>query len=335
MSEKHLFKFQQESDYKTAKRNHLILPNISTIVESGNTYINSDFATKETAEAGDIVVYHEEENGTKTVRIMKPEVFDKDGDYWTADSIVVVPFKHTGDGSVRVMNLSYANDGNPVNIGDNIESVVMKHYGNFTAFSSVQNQTIEGTHSLSSAGKFASDTFNSIVNPFDDETGYSTNSTAFISSPFNNDGSMNEAYHSIGDFSEFTQNPLQDMDGRGNTEAIISYTNSLGNVAGMCVEMASELKPSNVTTVDDHLNIDNAPWYLPSAGEMGYYMARKARIDYALTKIGKMLLMGDVKFVTSTFSAEPLKVLAFNIDGNVGYFDFTETDFFAVPFCKF
>ena len=124
------------------------------------------------------------------------------------------------------------------------------------------------------------------------------------------------------------------MDGRGNTEAIISYVNGLDNAAGKCVEMASELKPSNVTTVDGHLNIDNAPWYLPSAGEMGYFMARKARIDYALTKIGKTLLTSDAKFVTSTLSADSAKVLAFNIEGNVGYFDFTQNDFFAVPFCK-
>lgn len=333
MSEKHLFKFQQENDYRIAKRNHLILPNISTVVESGNTYINSALVSKVTAETGDIVVYHESANGME-IGFMKPEAFDSDNGYWSADSIVVVPFKHTNDGTVRVMNLDYANNGEPVSVGDNVENADMKHYGGFIAFSSVQEQTIEGTHSLNVSGNFASDSFDSVANPFDVETGYSASGVAFVSSPFNNDGSKNEAYHSIGAFSEFTQNPLQDMDGRGNTEAIISYVNGLDNAAGKCVEMASELKPSNVTTVDGHLNIDNAPWYLPSAGEMGYFMARKARIDYALTKIGKTLLTSDAKFVTSTLSADSAKVLAFNIEGNVGYFDFTQNDFFAVPFCK-
>ena len=137
MSEKHLFKFQQENDYRIAKRNHLILPNISTVVESGNTYINSALVSKVTAETGDIVVYHESANGME-IGFMKPEAFDSDNGYWSADSIVVVPFKHTNDGTVRVMNLDYANNGEPVSVGDNVENADMKHYGGFIAFSSVQ-----------------------------------------------------------------------------------------------------------------------------------------------------------------------------------------------------
>ena len=43
MSEKHLFKFQTENDYETAKRNNLVIPNVSTIVETGNTYINTSY----------------------------------------------------------------------------------------------------------------------------------------------------------------------------------------------------------------------------------------------------------------------------------------------------
>ena len=41
MSEKHLFKFQTEKAYETAMRNGLVIPNVSTIVETGNTYINT------------------------------------------------------------------------------------------------------------------------------------------------------------------------------------------------------------------------------------------------------------------------------------------------------
>ncbi len=44
MAQKCLFKFQTESDYNTAKENGLITPNISMIVETGNTYINADVA---------------------------------------------------------------------------------------------------------------------------------------------------------------------------------------------------------------------------------------------------------------------------------------------------
>ena len=80
MSVQHLFKFQKEEDYKTAKRNHLLVPNISKIVETGETYINSAFIPKELAEAGDFVVYHEEEDGTKTVKYMKAQAYNKEDD---------------------------------------------------------------------------------------------------------------------------------------------------------------------------------------------------------------------------------------------------------------
>ena len=52
MSEKHLFKFQTENDYETAMRNGLVTPNISTIVETGNTYINTQSDSKENTEVG-------------------------------------------------------------------------------------------------------------------------------------------------------------------------------------------------------------------------------------------------------------------------------------------
>ena len=59
MATKHLLNFKTEADYKTAKRNHLVLPNVSSVEESGNTYINGRFTSKEKAEAGTIIAYHE------------------------------------------------------------------------------------------------------------------------------------------------------------------------------------------------------------------------------------------------------------------------------------
>ena len=59
MVTKHLFKFETEAKYKKAKKNHLVLPNVSSIEESGNVYINGRFTSKEKAEAGTIIAYHE------------------------------------------------------------------------------------------------------------------------------------------------------------------------------------------------------------------------------------------------------------------------------------
>ena len=359
MSEQHLFKFQQESDYKLAKKNHLILPNISKVVESGNTYINTKFATKETTEAGDIIVYHEDETtGEVTVKYMKPEAFDKNDEYWTADSIVVVPFKHTNDGTVRAMALNYASVTNPseggngeiINTGAGVVGSEMKLYGDFIVFSWLDEQTINDSYGLSETGNIPSDAIESEkLNPFDRETFYSNNSTMLIPSPYNNDGSMSDAYHSKGDFVELTRNGLQDMNGKENTEIMLSlasvqdvYAQTINNVdtsypsAIACARYSSVLKPcvfdQNKTVAE---NLATMPWYQPSIGEIGYYMSRKARIDYALQQVGKTLPDGNIKISSSTFGQTGLVNAAVETaDGTMTYFDNTE-QLFVVPFCKY
>ena len=68
MATKHLLKFKSEADYKTAKKNHLVLPNVSSIEESGNVYINGRFTSKQKAEAGTIIAYHEHTTGEKEIK---------------------------------------------------------------------------------------------------------------------------------------------------------------------------------------------------------------------------------------------------------------------------
>lgn len=381
MSEKRLFKFQQENDYKTAKRNHLITPNISTVVESGNTYINSTFVSKENAEAGDIIVYHEEDGEIKLVRYMKPEAFDSNDGYWTADAIVVVPFRHTNDGTVRAMALNYASTETPSD-GGSLKNITwgadltedFGKYSLYTVFSSINGQTAEDTAGLLSTGSMPSDSLgdvaHSVFNPFDTETYYSQEfSTIVISSPYNNDGSKNEAYHSIGDFAEFTQNPLQDMDGQNNTLDIIKlldtnylqdtlYANSLVDnnttqisgqtvnlypCASACARYSSVLKPCSfdvTKTLDE--NIQTMPWYFPSAGEMGYFFSRLGRINYALEQIGKqpISLTEEPAFATSTAirgrQAQMEKYSTFIIaEGTLVVTNSIRNESCAIPFCKF
>lgn len=381
MSEQHLFKFQTESDYNTAKRNHLIVPNVSKVVETGNTYINTKFNTKQTAEAGDIVVYHEEENGDKTVKYMKAEAFDINDDYWTADSIVVVPYKHTNDGTVRAMALNYASVTNP-NEGGNGEHIKWgdetsqdyKKYGDFTVFSSINGQTSEDTVGVLSSGFMPSDSLedvrNSVQNPFDTATYYVSDYSVnvVIPSPYNNDGSANEAYHSVGDFAHFTQNPLQDMDGQGNTLNLLNlldsqyltetlYAQTLINKntteissntvklfpsASACARYGTDLKPctfDNTKTFEE--NKETMPWYFPSAGELGYFLSRLAKINYALEQVGKTPITEGTNFATSTV-VEPsqadgtthMTIITTNTCA-VANGSATNNNLYVIPFCKF
>lgn len=235
MATKHLLKFKTEADYKTAKRNHLVLPNVSSVEESGNTYINGRFTSKEKAEAGTIIAYHLHSTGEYEVKYIVPEAFNKNDTYWKADAIVVVPYSHTGDGTVRAMGLKYASVTTPAtggaasNImwGANVNIAGINNYSGGIKFANYNDQT--SSFGRNNTVYLPSDSFSGDkdkVNPYDSETGYNEKvSSDFAPSPYNKDGSKNDAYHSLGDFAGVTDNYLKDMDGKGNTLKILRNLN--------------------------------------------------------------------------------------------------------------
>ena len=231
MATKHLLKFQSEADYKTAKKNHLVIPNVSSVEETGNVYINGRFTTKEKAEAGTIIAYHEHTGGEKEIKYIVPEAFDKTDPYWKADAVVVVPYSHTGDGTVRAMALNYASVDTPatggaasgIAWGSYIDIAEINNYSGGMKFVNYNDQT-------SSYGSYGnvflpSDAFSGEkVNPYDTETIYTAREN-YAPSPYNEDGTKNDAYHSLGAFASVTNNCLQDMDGKGNTFNILRTLN--------------------------------------------------------------------------------------------------------------
>lgn len=318
MATKHLLNFKTEADYKTAKRNHLVLPNVSSVEESGNTYINGRFTSKQAAEAGTIIAYHEHSTGEKEIKYIVPEAFDKNDLYWKADAIVVVPYSHTGDGTVRAMGLNYASlttpstggDGDSIMWGAYMDNEELQNYSGCIKFSNYNDQTFS-SYGINANANLPSDSFSSNkVNPYDTETIYAESvSSNYAPSPYNEDGSKNDAYHSLGAFASVTENCLKDMDGKGNTLKILRSLNqdylsqtlyagtltnaqtdsTYGNLfpaACACARYSSVLKPCSfdpTKTLEE--NITSMPWYLPSCGELGYMMVRKARIDYAIEQV--------------------------------------------------
>lgn len=321
MATKHLLKFKSEADYKTAKKNHLVLPNVSSIEESGNVYINGRFTSKQKAEAGTIIAYHEHTTGEKEIKYIVPEAFDKTDPYWKADAVVVVPYNHTGDGTVRAMGLNYASVTTPstggvasgITWGASVDIPGVSNYRGAINFSNYNDQT-------SSNGPLArtylpSDAFSGEkVNPYDTETIY-TATVNCSPSPYNEDGTKNDAYHSLGVFSSVTQNSLKDMDGKGNTFNILRaldqdylaqtlYANTLDNAQTKryngitlnlfpavcaCVRYSSVLKPCTIDsskTLEENIAANAMPWYLPACGEVGYSIVRRARIQYAMSQVG-------------------------------------------------
>ena len=335
MATKHLLKFKTEADYKTAKRNHLVLPNVSSVEESGNTYINGSFTSKEKAEAGTIIAHHLHSTGEYEVKYIVPEAY---GDpYWTAEAVVVVPYSHTGDGTVRAMALDYANLTTPSTGGEasfimwgaNVNIAGINNYSGGIKFANYNDQT--SSNGPNNTVYLPSDSFSGDkdkVNPYDKETFYKATEN-YAPSPYNEDGSKNDAYHSLGTFADVTDNYLKDMDGKGNTLKILRnlnqdylsqtlYADSLVNAqtktyegitlnlfpaACACAKYNTILKHCNIDirkTLEENIADNAMPWYLPSCGELGYMMVRLARIQYALSQADGIALGTNQILLSST-----------------------------------
>ena len=352
MATKHLLKFKSEADYKTAKKNHLVLPNVSSIEESGNVYINGRFTSKQKAEAGTIIAYHEHTTGEKEIKYILPEAFDKTDPYWKADAVVVVPYSHTGDGTVRAMGLNYASVTTPstggkftgINIkwGASVDIPGVSNYRGGIKFTNYADQT--SSNGINNPFYLPSDAFSGEkVNPYDSETIY-TATVNYAPSPYNEDGTKNDAYHSLGAFSSETQNSLKDMDGKGNTFNILRalnqeylaqtlYADTLDNAqtkvyngislnlfpaACACARYSSVLKPCTIDsskTLEENIAANAMPWYLPAHGELGYSIVRQARIRYAMSQVG-----GTTDYNSWMWSSsECIANLAWGLEVSSGY----------------
>ena len=315
-----------------------MLPNVSFIEESGNVYINGRFTSKEKAEAGTIIAYHEHTTGEKEIKYIVPEAFDKTDPYWVADAVVVVPYSHTGDGTVRAMGLNYASVDTPAT-GGAASGICWGHpmaidiVGNYTGgmkFANYEDQT--SSYGTVSYVYLPSDAFSGTkVNPYDTETKYTANEN-YAPSPYNEDGTKNDAYHSLGAFASVTNNCFKDMDGKGNTLEILRtlnqdylgqtlYANTLDNAqskvyngitlnlfpaACACARYSSVLKPCTIDTtktLEENIAANAMPWYLPACGEVGYSIVRKLRIKYAMSQIGATAYNSDTLWSSSEYSS--------------------------------
>ena len=369
MVTKHLFKFETEVKYKKAKKNHLVLPNVSSIEESGNVYINGRFTSKEKAEAGTIIAYHEHTTGEKEIKYIVPEAFDKTDPYWVADAVVVVPYSHTGDGTVRAMGLNYASVDTPATGGAasgicwgfDFDILGLSNYTGGIKFTNHNDQT--SSYGIDNEVYLPSDAFSGTkVNPYDTETKYAATAN-YAPSPYNEDGSKNDAYHSLGAFSSVISNSLKDMDGKGNTLVILRklnqnylgqtlYAATLDNAvsktynsislelfpaACACARYSSVLKPCTIDTtktLEENIAANAMPWYLPACGEVGYSFVRRGRIQYAMSQIGATAYNSGTLWSSSETNDTCAWYLVLS-DGAITGYDMKDNNVMVRPFAAF
>lgn len=128
--------------------------------------------------------------------------------------------------------------------------------------------------------------FTAVTNPYDSETKYRYNdSTKYIPSPYNNDGSFNPNY-SLTNSPSSTSNCLADFDGYNNTKKILEVRGSKDYSSWKPGEYAQADYPAaSCCDMYSTVGIPQGNWYLPAAGELGYIVPRRQALDNSLNKL--------------------------------------------------
>ena len=283
---KHLKTFETKAEYKSAKKNHqLDLPNVSLVKADNSVYITPAFTSKESAEAGDIIVYSKAaytawteakagsaqdaayETLLDSVRYMKPEHFNADSaELYLPEAIVAVPYSHTGDGTVRAMSLRHMSVDDPesgqTGYGEIVwgASVDISGITNHTGSAVVSDVALGDKSTLTSANStyLPSDTFTKLeVINSDSEFYWKNVNGSHAPCPYKADGSLNRQYLGEGpNGSKLTDNCLGDMDGASNTKAII---NTLDKKYLNKTLMAETVPTSQTVETDDGVSTNNFP----------------------------------------------------------------------------
>lgn len=338
MSKKRLYKFQTQSDYNTAKSNHFDVPNVSVIVENGKTIINNAYTSKETAKCGDIIASHTNEDGSIEQGWLDPIAYDTANDYWIPEAVVVVPYSHTGDGTVRAMALKYASITTPSE-GSSVAGGETMYWGKDTyspdaqgvfTFDDYTQQTSDATFGTYQNGLLPTDyleTSTRLQNPYDTITYYPAKTTKACPSPFLEDETKNDAFYGLGVYASVakTSNALAYISSIERQLQYLKLVNtaqftnsSIENEQAFypafvaCARYSTILKPysyNSSLSTEQNLRNGNINWYLPDIGELAYCYVRKKRISYSLNKIGSVVTNAETGISSTTY---------FDSSGNYG-----------------
>lgn len=306
---KHLSKVKTESEYEQlVGGGNMKYQHVAYVGNTETVHYNSKFVPREEAEAGTIIAWHKHSDGTIEQAFIRPEAWENDG-YWTADAIVVVPYSHTDDGTVRAMALKYASLEDPANGSKELELMCFGYESShkdgagvnvYISSSDQENNivTVKPTGNLAVESNFAGS-----MNPNDVRTRYI--SPPRIPSPYNEDGSKNVVYHDVNSYTHYLDGwetclkfwmQYSNTKEYGYSTPISSeyWPNKNSTLYGFfpaiaaCNRYSSVLKPCLFNSkLNFYTNIRNfsMPWYLPSFGELGYYVARFNTIENSISLI--------------------------------------------------
>lgn len=184
--------------------------------------------------------------------------------------VVVIPSNFLPDGKARIISLKYVDvNGNATT---SRSSMCWEQSGNYvdttlTNYTKVPitNNTGSVSSSSNSYGYLPSDDFTGDTSFVDSSAKYSTTNTNKIPSPYNGN-EFNTDYSK--DISG--NNALSDFNGLSNTQTLVG--------------LGSDYEAANVVySYSD--GVSNTQWYLPSAGELGFLVARDTAIHNTISML--------------------------------------------------
>ena len=270
--------FETESDYDSAKPD-FVYPTVSYVKETDELL----YMAKPTVLDLPIkAVFYDSSTGTFVK--LSPEQITKIP-HSTPIGVEVVPVEHDvyGTGQAGIMSLAEMSYNTP-DIGSG--GYRYMYWGGYKVDTSLPNygkvNLVNST--ISNYGYLPSDQITGTTS-LDGVSKYST-TTNNIPSPYNADGSRNEAYYTT---AYSTANAFSDFDGVGNTKVLIDLATAQSDwkTASTITNSGSAgYYPAACCCWRFHTaGTNQGQWYLPACGEFGYVINRVKAIRTTINKV--------------------------------------------------
>ena len=305
-------------------------PHIISVVESER--IACSFKVKEDDfVAGDIVLW----DGEKKV-VASQDGFSLPTSGYTPIGVVVIPASHMEDGQARMMATRWMSCEDPENGSVVLDHPEYMFWGTSTSLTGLTNynqvpviaryddDSVGGKVELTTPQEiYTSNTYAFLpsdypnwageTNPEDEGTKWYQSKTYlttggtvstynfYIPSPYASDGTPNPLYRATSYSGGSINNPLSYFDGRHQTDVILEARGAKDYSSWKPTRDTPEDYPA-ASCCDMYYTIgtNQGDWYLPSAAELGYIIARLDKISIAMTKVNGMQELSSYRAQSST-----------------------------------
>ena len=283
-------------------------------------------------------VFYDSSTGS-FVKLYPDQITEANPNY-TPIGVEVVPAEHDvyGTGQAGIMSLVEMNYNTPDTGSSSYQQMYWGGRGTDTSLPNLDKvNLVDGT--TANYGYLPSDQFTGATS-LDGVSKYSSTSNK-IPSPYNADGSRNEAYYTT---AYSTANAFSDFDGVGNTSVLTELATSQSDwkTADTITNSYDEgYYPAACCAWRFHTTgTDQGQWYLPACGEFGYVVNRISAINTTINKVLSVyssvvavaMLTSLFYWSSSEYSANSARRLGTD-NGNVSS-DYKGNDYYVRAFIR-